>query len=730
MYKTLLVLALFFASTAHAQSVFFPSESGTGPQYVIDISDGCAQWASNILTTTGSECGSALGSFSTTSATYFVHSSTTIPKTYTANTFTLHNIFSSLFATIASTTHATTTSFSITGLSSELLKVDASGNVVEAVAGTDYDVGLTAGDGLTRTANDFDCDTATAAALGCLTAANWSLFNDKVSSTSIDTVGEIQTLVGGQNILLETEIDGCSELLALLDDETGTCGGAVFSVGPTLTGVATLANSSTSVASFGYASSTLYFGAGLADCNTGNMLTWTSGRFGCEADDAEAGDGAFPFTPTTHFGTTTNATGTPLFMRGYPLSFFASSTAVLTNATSTQFTNTGATWLSSLTSALIVTDAAGLLAEFGGSTCTDQVATAISALGVLTCADIASSMFADADWGEITIASGVATIDDNIIESEHFGDDDWGDITISSNVAAVEDDSHAHTSGSISGLDVSADTNLAVTYPIVLTDDTVSIAFGTTTANTWSAHNIFSSAFFTSASTTNATTTGTTYLTSLTSALVSAGADGLLGEFAGSTCTNQAATAISALGALTCTTLTPAYLDMTTTWDFGGATALEIPNGTGPTLDAIGEIALDTTQNEILVATSTSGTDPIVIKPYEWKGFAFGTSTQGSGTTTKSWFIAPPSSAGYMDLMICHATSTTAAKAFMNVVIRDETDNQMNYAIASSTEGTVKLTTNNAFTGSEVFYANIGTTTNIAAPLSGSCWVKIVYTRN
>ena len=37
----------------------------------------------------------------------------------------------------------------------------------------------------------------------------------------------------GGNILLETEIDGCSELLALLDDETGTCGGAVFSDSPT-----------------------------------------------------------------------------------------------------------------------------------------------------------------------------------------------------------------------------------------------------------------------------------------------------------------------------------------------------------------------------------------------------------------------------------------------------------------------------------------------------------------
>jgi hypothetical protein len=39
----------------------------------------------------------------------------------------------------------------------------------------------------------------------------------------------------------------------------------------------------------------------------------------------------------------------------------------------------------------------------------------------------------------------------------------------------VADDSHAHTGSTISGLDISADTNLAVTSPIILTDDTVSI---------------------------------------------------------------------------------------------------------------------------------------------------------------------------------------------------------------------------------------------------------------
>jgi len=56
---------------------------------------------------------------------------------------------------------------------------------------------------------------------------------------------------------------------------------------------------------------------------------------------------------------------------------------------------------------------------------------------------------------------------------------------------------------------------LSFIYPLVRSVDSISLAFGTTTANSWSAHNIFSSLFATNASTTNATTTGTQYITPL-----------------------------------------------------------------------------------------------------------------------------------------------------------------------------------------------------------------------
>lgn len=50
-----------------------------------------------------------------------------------------------------------------------------------------------------------------------------------------------------------------------------------------------------------------------------------------------------------------------------------------------------------------------------------------------------------------------------------------GDATGTVGAVVVSDDSHAHTTTTLSGIDISADTNLAVTAPIVLTDDTLSI---------------------------------------------------------------------------------------------------------------------------------------------------------------------------------------------------------------------------------------------------------------
>ncbi len=186
---------------------------------------------------------------------------------------------------------------------------------------------------------------------------------------------------------------------------------------------------------------------------------------------------------------------------------------------------------------------------------------------------------------------------------------------------------------------------------------------------------IASSTFATNASSTQLTNSDKTWLTTMTSALLQTDANGLVAEYAGSSnpCTNQVPTTLTALAILggcvsisdayltgavgiahgglgaaftdpnadqlmfwddsagsitgiatltgasisgTTLTITDSYINNngdtgTGNYDFGGATVFEIPNGTAPTLNQIGQIALDTTSNNLILATSTNATSVV-----------------------------------------------------------------------------------------------------------------------
>src|SRR6185436_15265360 len=86
----------------------------------------------------------ATSSFATTSAIYFVNASTTIPKTYTNNTFLGTQTFDSISFSYSSSTlfssfaNASTTNLIISGTPNAILKTSADGSVTAAIAGTDY----------------------------------------------------------------------------------------------------------------------------------------------------------------------------------------------------------------------------------------------------------------------------------------------------------------------------------------------------------------------------------------------------------------------------------------------------------------------------------------------------------------------------------------------------------------------------------------------------------------
>ena len=130
--------------------------------------------------------------------------------------FTPNNISAgSSTITYASSTGLTATNATFTGATSSSLYATTLG------LNSEYFTDLT-GSGLSNTTNALTCITSNSSTFGCLTAADWTIFNNKVSSTSIDT---------------------SAELASLLTDETGSAGNLVFSGNPLLAGFRSSASS-------------------------------------------------------------------------------------------------------------------------------------------------------------------------------------------------------------------------------------------------------------------------------------------------------------------------------------------------------------------------------------------------------------------------------------------------------------------------------------------------------
>ncbi len=147
--------------------------------------------------------------------------------------------------------------------------------------------------------------------------------------------------------------------------------------------------------------------------------------------------------------------------------------------------------------------------------------------------------------------------------------------------------------------------------------------------------------------------------------------------------------------------------------NFGGATSFELPNN--GTVNANGEITTDDTSGQLRYY---AGSAERVIVPFYTTGFNYGSTTQGSGTTTR--YMAPAEEALTMVSARCDFSN------FMGVSLYDGT-NRADYFEASSTIGQITFTTNNTFTAGEAIRVDIGTSTDIAAQVDGGCRFRYTY---
>jgi hypothetical protein len=156
----------------------------------------------------------------------------------------------------------------------------------------------------------------------------------------------------------------------------------------------------------------------------------------------------------------------------------------------------------------------------------------------------------------------------------------------------------------------------------------------------------------------NFTATGTANITGLTT-MVYASTTGISGtnlDYANATGTTLAVTGtFNFLGDIITNVLTwfDSEIESLTSvilqgvWDFGGVTSLEIPNGASPTVDAIGEVALDTTDNQFIIATSTTANAPAVFRSTE-ELYQFSIPSTSPAFATGTLKYLPKKSDGYI----------------------------------------------------------------------------------
>lgn len=269
--------------------------------------------------------------------------------------------------------------------------------------------------------------------------------------------------------------------------------------------------------------------------------------------------------------------------------------------------------------------------------------------------------------------------------------------------------------------------------------------------------------------TTNATSTtlsvsGQVDFDTYTSAILLTGATGILAEYAGTNCTNQVIEDLSALGAASCVSINNGYWNGTdlsvanggtglstfggtnhvlyttaadtisseaaytysptadlltivnaSTTRIGASTYMEIPDGAAPGINFPAMIALDSTVNQFIFATSTAY--PAVVQPWHTTGFSYASSTAWTGTTTIS--LAPATDAlNFVDVQ-CKTNAGT-----LNVSLNDGT-NRANLLNASTTVGVFKFNANQTFTLGEEILIDIGTPAS--SPTRIGCRFKYSY---
>lgn len=159
---------------------------------------------------------------------------------------------------------------------------------------------------------------------------------------------------------------------------------------------------------------------------------------------------------------------------------------------------------------------------------------------------------------------------------------------------------------------------------------------------------------------------------------------------------------------LTTTEITDSYLlntgdAGTGVYDFGGATSIEIVNGSGPTVDATGEVAFDTTDNQLLVGNS--GGSARVLRTEE-RIFGFTLASSSPEFVSGGQVPVPLEKDGYTVTAIrCYVQGGTSVQ----MTLTDGTNAMDTLTCATTATSDDGSIANSSVTAAELMYVNVGT---------------------
>lgn len=503
-------------------------------------------------------------------------------------------------------------------------------------------------------------------------------------------------------------------------------------------------------ATIGTATGTNLYGFGLpgSGCNgVGQAVTWASGLFGC-GTITSAGDGVSNWNlkgtgyigPTTTVGISVAASSTIGGGTG------ATGLTVAGTATSTDLV------VRNLTSALTLTGSTGLFSEYAGSSCTNQFVRSLDAVGAATCATVANTDLANstvsyggvslslggsdatpafnlADATGLPISTGVSGLGTSVATALGVNVGTAGSFVVNGGAlgtpssGTLTNATGLPISTGVSGLGSNVATLLATfssaNLATALTDETGTAGSAVFSTNPLlagfrsNASSTIGGGTGASGLTVNGTATSTNLkVTALTaSRLIATAADKLMTSVSALTSwiagtTNEITVTDDGDGTVT--------LSLPATIDLGGKTSLEIPNGTGPTVDTDGECAIDTTSGQLKCDLGANVS--VIGNGNIYSAFSYATTTAWTGTTTIP--LGTAYVAETWNGVQCFTDAGT-----LNVDFGDGT----NFTNATTSRAlnpvpTHTLSTNNTFTAGETRYVRVGTPAS--SPTKISCTVS------